>query len=247
MAFFAYIHCKPDGAPFYVGKGTRRRAFYMGGRNPHHRAVVSKYGAKEVLVATMECSSERVAFELERGIIRCLRRSGAGLANFTAGGEGGSNPCAETRAKLSVAAKKRGVSSACRAACVKAKTGVPISATQKEKLRVASTGRIFSDTHRANISKSAKLRGVSRGVIEKARQANTGRRHSEEERRKRGMAVSAALRRSGRTVRVKANGVIYMTAAEAARAISASPSAMTLALQGSGVVKGVRVERMYGI
>ena len=85
---FAYIHCKPDGVPFYVGKGALRRARYLGERNAHHKAIVNKYGIANILKGVIDCSSDKIALELEVGLIKCLRRMGTKLANFTDGGEG---------------------------------------------------------------------------------------------------------------------------------------------------------------
>ena len=165
---YAYIHCKPDGTPFYVGKGKLRRAKYLGERNPYHRAVVQKYGASSILIGMLECSSEKIAYSLEEGLIKCLRRSKIQLCNFTSGGDGGRNPTLETRKRLSEAAKKRGVSNACHVARVLAKTGKPISEEQKVKLRKASLGKIFTEEHRKNISISAKKRGISKKTREKS-------------------------------------------------------------------------------
>jgi hypothetical protein len=165
---YAYIHCKPDGTPFYVGKGALRRAKYLGERNPHHQATVNKYGKANILIGMLECSTEDIAYELERGIIKCLRRQGAQLTNFTDGGEGASNPTPETRKRLSEAAKKRGVSEACHKARIIAKTGKPLSEQQKKKQSEAMRGIVFSDEHKKNISISAKKRGISDNV----RQAN---------------------------------------------------------------------------
>jgi hypothetical protein len=162
---YAYIHCKPDGTPFYVGKGKLRRAKYFGERNPHHSAIVQKYGASNLLVGVFECSSEEIAYSLEMGLIKCLKRSNIKLCNFTAGGDGGRNPTPETRKRLSEAAKKRGVSKACHAARIAAKCGVPLSAEQKDKLRLAQTGKIFTVEHRYNISIAAKKRGLSAAFI----------------------------------------------------------------------------------
>jgi hypothetical protein len=35
--FYTYLHCKPDGTPFYVGKGSGKRSNFMYDRNPHHQ------------------------------------------------------------------------------------------------------------------------------------------------------------------------------------------------------------------
>lgn len=161
MISYAYIHCKPDGTPFYVGKGALRRVKYFGERNPHHQNIVKKYGKENLLYGMLECSSSDIAYSLEMGVIKCLKRMGVELVNRTAGGEGGKEPTPETRELISKAAKKRGVSAACQEAKVKAKKGVPLTGEHKEKLRNALLGKKFSDEHRKNISEAAKRRGIS--------------------------------------------------------------------------------------
>ena len=85
----AYLHCRPDGTPFYVGKGTTKRSNKLYGRNPYHTNVVEKHGKENILVGYLECSTEETAYELERGIIKCLKRMGISLTNQTEGGIGG--------------------------------------------------------------------------------------------------------------------------------------------------------------
>ena len=160
MSTFAYVHCKPDGIPFYVGKGKLRRVNYLGERNAYHQAIVNKYGKNNILIGKLECSSDMVAFELEKGLIKCLKNSQVKLANFTDGGEGGVNPTSETRKKLSEAAKKRGVSPACQEAKVRALKGKALSESHKALLKEKQTGKIFTEEHRKNISISAKKRGM---------------------------------------------------------------------------------------
>ena len=190
---YAYIHCKPDGVPFYVGKGALRRANYLGERNQRHQYTVAKYGAKNILIGKAECSSDKIALALEIGLIKFFRAMGVDLANYTNGGEGTLNPTPESRQRMSDAAKKRGVSEACHQARVVAKLGIPISAEQKKKLSTAMTGKVFTEEHRKNISISAKARGISKKTLEKAHSANRGRVHSLEERLKRGAAISKTL------------------------------------------------------
>jgi hypothetical protein len=165
MISYAYIHCKPNGIPFYVGKGALRRVKYFGERNPHHQNIVKKYGKDNLLYGMLECSSQEIAYSLEMGIIKCLKRMDVELVNKTAGGEGGKQPTLETRKKLSEAAKKRGVSIACQEARNKAKKGISLSDEQKRKISESMTGKKFSDEHRKNISLSAKKRGMPSSVI----------------------------------------------------------------------------------
>ena len=94
--YYAYVHAKPtnEGANsiFYAGKGTLRRAHLLKRctRNNHYTNTVNKCGIENVLIGKIECSSEDIAFELERGIIKRLRGMGVKLANLTDGGEGSS-------------------------------------------------------------------------------------------------------------------------------------------------------------
>lgn len=106
MSFYAYIHCKPDGTPFYVGKGDERRvAKKSRSHNLRHKRVLNKYGKDKILVGKMECSTEEIAFDLERGLIKRLRKMGIDIVNLTEGGDGASGAVRspETRAKMSLA------------------------------------------------------------------------------------------------------------------------------------------------
>jgi hypothetical protein len=85
---YAYLHCKPDGTPFYVGKGVRSRYKNFTYRNQYHKRVVAKYGQENILIGKIECSTNEVALELEVGLIKCLKRMGRPLTNITEGGEG---------------------------------------------------------------------------------------------------------------------------------------------------------------
>lgn len=112
-SYYIYIHCKPDGEPFYVGKGccgrghSRRSHDLKRSRNKHHRAIVEKYGANNIGIFVFFCKSEAEGLAAEIATIAQLRREGFHLANATNGGEGSSGliPSAETRAKMSKARK----------------------------------------------------------------------------------------------------------------------------------------------
>jgi hypothetical protein len=88
MAFFAYIHCRPDGTPFYVGKGTRTRDRNFRDRSKYHKRVVAKYGQENILIGKLDCATNDIALSLEVGLIKCLRRMSVSLVNLTDGGEG---------------------------------------------------------------------------------------------------------------------------------------------------------------
>ena len=111
MSFYTYLHARPDtvdvSGVFYVGKGCGKRATDWYRRNIHHDRIVRKYGASNILIGKLPCSNEATSFELERGLIKCLRQMGVSLANMTDGGEGAAGFTASelTRQKMSEAAK----------------------------------------------------------------------------------------------------------------------------------------------
>lgn len=105
MTFYAYLHCKPDGTPFYVGKGDDTRVSYKKRyHNKHHMNIVAKYGVDNILVGKLECSNEEASFDLERGLIKRLRKMAAPIVNLTDGGDGtvGAVRSPETRAKMAI-------------------------------------------------------------------------------------------------------------------------------------------------
>ena len=104
----AYLHCRPDGTPFYVGKGTHKRMRSLETRNPYHGNIVKKHGKDNILVGGLECSSEETALELEKGLIKCLKRMGIQLANMTDGGEGTSGYIHTDTAKTKMSKSRLG-------------------------------------------------------------------------------------------------------------------------------------------
>ena len=66
--FYTYLHCKPDGYPFYIGKGTGKRAHEFRRRNNRHMKTIAKYGKGNIKVFIFNCNSEKEAFkdEIER-------------------------------------------------------------------------------------------------------------------------------------------------------------------------------------
>ena len=145
--YYTYLHCKPDGTPFYVGKGKGRRAIrVMQKRNPFHSCIVQKYGKDNIGVFIFPCASEEQALSDEIQQIAQLRREGYKLANFNDGGEGNRNMPLEGRMKISAA-----------------NTG-----------NKYALGFKHSDETRKLMSESAKKRGVSKEVLDKLHRDNVG-------------------------------------------------------------------------
>jgi len=137
---FAYVHCKPDGTPFYVGKGVRSRYKNFTYRNSYHKKVVSKYGQENILIGKIDCSTNDFALDLEIGLIKCFKRMGYALTNLTEGGEGSVGwKCPDQVKKAVAEANKRRI----------------WTKEQKEKLRAFSSGKT-----RPEHSKKMKEKGL---------------------------------------------------------------------------------------
>lgn len=109
MVFYSYIHCKPDGTPFYVGKGDATRvATKKRYHNKHHMNILNKYGKENILVGYFECSTEATAFDLERGLIKRLRKMSIDIVNLTEGGDGTKGAVRSPEARQKMAAGKLG-------------------------------------------------------------------------------------------------------------------------------------------
>lgn len=103
--FYVYLHRrKTDGKVFYVGKGTRYRAYSDLRRSDYWKRIVAKYGYTVEFYATG--LQEWYAFELEKELIAYYGREN--LCNLTDGGEGSSGwiPNNERIASMSFFSKK---------------------------------------------------------------------------------------------------------------------------------------------
>jgi len=79
MEFYTYLHCKPSGEPFYVGKGcngNHRRSHDFNKRSVYHKRITAKYGRDNILIYEFPCESEEQAFADEVQQIAQLRKEG---------------------------------------------------------------------------------------------------------------------------------------------------------------------------
>lgn len=183
--FYVYAWLRPDGEPFYIGKGRGDRDVTNKGRNIIFRRIVSKLaeaGALPSVVRLAERLDEPSAFALEVETIarhgRLNNKTGI-LANMTDGGEGSGG----ARWSHTLDSRRR---------MSEAKSGIPVKEETKEKLRQANVGKRHTAEARAKISAAGALRGSKRR-LEKARilalsppvektQGNLGRKHTEQAR-----------------------------------------------------------------
>jgi len=216
MDFYTYIHCKPDGTPFYVGKGSGRRAYRIKGvgRNPHHANIVKKYGKDNVLVFIFLCDTEGQALVDEVQHIAQLRAEGYDLSNKSTGGENGTigplsgehrlkiskaqkgrkqPPVSDaTRMKMSISAKKRGAHEGMPAKVSASLTGRKKSPEHVAKVAAALKGYVHGDEMRKRLSESKTGKALSVEHRAKIGEAMLGKKRSDEFKEK--MSVIAKAR-----------------------------------------------------
>lgn len=107
--YYVYVLCRPDGRPFYVGKGLGERILHHEAEARTTRRLTHKLNLIRALHRRSEAvcyrfdsfhDEERAALARERELIRTLGRHDLGLGpltNQTDGGEGTSNPSEESR------------------------------------------------------------------------------------------------------------------------------------------------------
>jgi hypothetical protein len=221
MAFYAYVHIRPGAdayGAFYVGKGRGRRSHDFSRRNLYHTHIINKYGPKNIDVAQMECSSEALTFDLERGLIKCLRNMGVNLVNVTDGGEGvsglrhseqsraqmsakriGKSHRKETKAKMSEIS--RGQANHFFGKSHSDETKKRISETKKTNPTNYWSGKSRSEETRKKISEAlmgrvgAKHTEASRAKISASQKGRSGPSPSEETRAKLSLAIKEVWRK----------------------------------------------------
>lgn len=198
--FYVYIHKKPDGTPFYVGKGHGRRAYRFSNRNQWHQNIVDKYGKSNIIIEIINCVNESQAFDLEKIYIKQFRDIDKHiLVNMSNGGEGDSGRIiAEShRKKLSQAKKGRPLSLEHRKA-LKGKTmsdeqrkqiserhkGTKASEQTKKKLSATRTGKKLSDECKKKISEKHLGKTLTQEHRAKLSDSHKGHKHSEETKEK---------------------------------------------------------------
>lgn len=178
---YAYVHCRPDGTPFYVGKGSRRRVKIGAHRNRAHANCVAKYGAENIHVRIYPQDSEDMAFALEIRLIQEFNRAGFKLYNLADGGRGGTSGV-----KMSTESSQKKS---------RALKGIPLKPEHAKKIADALRGNTFSEQARENISIGQKKRFESKEECMRATEALRIHVRTPEEIERRSASLKAAWAR----------------------------------------------------
>lgn len=128
--FYVYEHIRLDTqTPFYVGKGTGKRAWYFLKRNSRHSHIRHKHGLRVNIVKHF--NNENNAYRFEEQLIKSYKSLGYCEANFSDGGKAVSGWSHTDEAKRKVSLARRGKPTT---------LGTTLSEETKEKIRQARLG-----------------------------------------------------------------------------------------------------------
>lgn len=189
--FYIYIKTRPDGRPFWVGKGISYRAFATEGRNSYYNKIVKKYGLSNINTIIFPIGDEQATFLEEQRLIAYFRALGCKLANLTAGGEGtfglssrlkGRSLSIAHREKLSIVSKGKPLSEDhCKSISV-SKKGLPLSEDHCRNISKAKKSKFYSSQARENMSKGKEGKPLSEQHKQNISKGNLGKQKSQKHR-----------------------------------------------------------------
>lgn len=168
--YYVYIHKKvSNGKVFYVGKGSKNRAYDKHKRSDYWKSIVKKHG---LIVEIVESGyQDWYASEREKDLILFYGREN--LCNMTNGGDGASGYRFSYEQKLKLSKAKKGVKKTdlMRLNMSAAKKGMKHNDISKENMRKSQIGRKHSEETKAKIGISNKGKIITFEMRESIRKA----------------------------------------------------------------------------
>lgn len=165
--YYIYAYIRIDGTPYYIGKGTGRRAWDKSHSvkvPTHNRVIIMETGLTEI-----------GAYALERRYIQWWGRRDLGtgiLRNMSDGGEGRTGFSEESRRKLSESAKRRRPYDPDHSHMMSEMLRKRWSDPEfRAKMSERHTGRPKSEEHRRKIGESQKGKMVPKETCDKLSEA----------------------------------------------------------------------------
>lgn len=163
--FYVYAYNREDGTPYYIGKGTGKRAW-------RKHTPINLPKDKNRIIILRDNLDEQSAFLLEIELIQKYGRKDIGtgiLHNRCDGGQGNSgySQSDEARKKISVAHQGR-----------------HHTEQSKQNMSTGQKGKTFSEEAKLNMSIASKGKKKSREHSEKVRLSNIGKTRTPEQRAK---------------------------------------------------------------
>jgi hypothetical protein len=131
MTFYSYMWLRENQTPYYVGKGSGRRAF------SRHERVNPPKQRERIIIFPM--ASEQMAFESEMALIELFRRKidGGFLHNVTLGGDQppsrkGIKTSDQTRQKMSHSHKEKATDPAVKERLAATSRAIPIESRKRQ-------------------------------------------------------------------------------------------------------------------
>jgi hypothetical protein len=141
--FYTYVHLTADTLrPFYVGKGSGKRAWMKHGRNKYWQNTVTKYGF--VVDIIFSGLTEQESLQCEIDAILEYKYFGYKLCNLSTGGD---NPVfnAETKARMSQSHRGKKLPAEQIAKLIALHTGRKRSPETCQRISTALTGKAVKD------------------------------------------------------------------------------------------------------
>jgi hypothetical protein len=178
--FYTYAYLREDRTPYYIGKGTKNRAYKKSSR-------IFLPPPKDRIILLKQNLTEEEAFKHEIYMIAVFGRKDLGtgiLHNRTDGGQGFSNLNTKSKKKIIDAHKGKTLSEEHKLKISKASKGKKLSEETKKKMSEVRRGKTHSEETKIKISESNKGKIISEETKIKMSQWQKGKIISEETKRK---------------------------------------------------------------